>query len=89
MRKEYETKATLVQKDLEMFQKLAAQETASLKQALEKGTGEIASLKSQLEQARSDVKEISSKALESASGRDALAQLSKLMEKEPSSKQGK
>jgi hypothetical protein len=89
VKKEYETKATLAAKDLEMFQKLASQETASLRQALEKATGEITGLKSQLEQARSDVKEISGKALESASGRDALAAMQKLMEKEPSSKPGK
>ena len=50
IKKEYETKATLAQKDLEMFQKLAAQETASLKQAMEKATVEIASLKTQLDQ---------------------------------------
>lgn len=89
VKKEYETKATLVQKDLEMFQKLAAQETASLKQALEKAGGEVNGLKTQLEQARADMKEISAKALESASGRDAMAAMQKLMEKEPSSKQGK
>ncbi|MBV9126424.1 MAG: hypothetical protein JO112_24005 [Planctomycetes bacterium] len=89
VKKEYETKNTLAAKDLETFQKLAAQETASLKQALEKMTAEVSSLKIQLDQARADVKEISSKALESASGRDALAQLSKLMEKEQSSKPGK
>ena len=89
VKKEYETKATLAQKDLEMFQKLAAQETASLKQAMEKATGEVNSLKVQLDQARADVKEISGKALESASGRDAMAAMQKMMEKEPSSKQGK
>jgi len=89
VKKEYETKATLAQKDLEMFQKLAAQETASLKQALEKTNTEVNSLKSQLEQARADVKEISGKALESASGRDAMSAMQKMLEKEPSSKQGK
>jgi hypothetical protein len=89
VKKEYETKATLAQKDLEMFQKLAAQETASLKQALEKANAEVTSLKSQMEQARADVKEISARALESASGRDAMAAMQKMMEKEPSSKQGK
>jgi hypothetical protein len=89
VKKEYETKATLAQKDLEMFQKLAAQETASLKQALDKASAEIASLKAQLDQARADVKEISGKALESASGRDAMAAMQKLIEKEPSAKPGK
>src|SRR5262249_52172588 len=41
VKKEYETKATLANKDLETFQKLAAQETASLKQALEKANAQI------------------------------------------------
>jgi hypothetical protein len=89
VKKEYETKATLAQKDLEMFQKLAAQETASLKQASDKAGAEVSSLKAQLDQARADVKEISGKALESASGRDAMAAMQKMIEKEPSSKQGK
>jgi hypothetical protein len=89
VKKEYETKATLAAKDLEMFQKLAGQETASLKQALEKASAEINSLKAQLDQARADVKEISARALDSASGRDAMAAMQKIIEKEPSSKQGK
>jgi colicin import membrane protein len=89
VKKEYETKATLAAKDLETFQKLAAQETASLKTAVEKATFEITSLKTQLDQARADVKEISSKALESASGRDALSQIQKMMEKETGGKQSK
>jgi DNA repair exonuclease SbcCD ATPase subunit len=89
VKKEYETKATLVQKDLEMFQKLAAQEAGSLKQALEKANAEINSIKAQLDQARADMKEISTKALESASGRDAMSAMQKVMEREPTSKQGK
>jgi hypothetical protein len=89
VKKEYELKATLAAKDLETIQKLATQETAAQKQALEKANAEVASLKAQLDQARADVKEISAKALESASGRDTVAAMQRLMEKEPSSKQGK
>jgi hypothetical protein len=89
VKKEYELKATLAAKDLETFQKLASQETTAQKQSLEKAGAEIASLKAQLDQARADVKEISAKALESASGRDAMSAMQRMMEKEPSSKQGK
>jgi colicin import membrane protein len=89
VKKEYETKATLANKDLETFQKLAAQETASLKQALEKANAQITDIKTQLEQAHRDVKEISAKALESASGRTAMEALQKVLEKEPATKQGK
>jgi hypothetical protein len=89
VKKEYETKMVLNQKDMDTAQKLAAQEVASLKAALEKATGQIADLKGQLEQAHHDVKEISAKALESASGRSAMEALQKVLEKEPAAKQGK
>lgn len=89
VKKEYETKMVLATKDAETAQKLAAQEVASLKQALEKTTAQVADLKTQLEQAHHDVKEISAKALESASGRSAMEALQKVLEKEPSGKQGK
>lgn len=89
VKKEYETKATLAAKDLETFQKLAEAEKTALRQALEKANSEVVSLKTQLDQARADVKEISAKALESASGRDAMAAMQKFMEKDQGTKQGK
>jgi hypothetical protein len=89
VKKEYETKMVLAQKDMETAQKLAAQEVASLKAALEKANAQIADIKAQLEQAHHDVKEISAKALESASGRSAMEALQKVLEKEPPAKQGK
>ena len=89
VKKEYETKMVLTQKDMDVAQKLAAQEVASLKVALEKATAQLGDLKAQLEQAHHDVKEISAKALESASGRSAMEALQKVLEKEPAAKQGK
>jgi chromosome segregation ATPase len=89
VKKEYEHKMVIVTKDTELAQKLAAQEVASLKQALDKATAQLGELKAQLEQAHHDVKEISAKALESASGRSAMEALQKVLEKEPSPKQGK
>jgi hypothetical protein len=89
VKKEYETKLTLGAKDADMAQKLAAQEIASLKQALEKTTAQIADIKGQLDQAHRDVKEISAKALESASGRSAMEALQKVLEKEPPYKPSK
>jgi hypothetical protein len=83
VKKEYETKIVLATKDAEMASKLAAQEGASLRQALEKATTQIADLKTQLDQAHHDVKEISAKALESASGRSAMEALQKVLEKDP------
>jgi hypothetical protein len=83
VKKEYETKIVLATKDAEMASKLAAQESASLRQALEKATAQLADLKTQLDQAHHDVKEISAKALESASGRSAMEALQKVLEKDP------
>ncbi|HWG47919.1 MAG TPA: hypothetical protein VN688_34470 [Gemmataceae bacterium] len=83
VKKEYETKIVLATKDAEMASKLAAQEVASLRQALEKATVQLGDLKTQLDQAHHDVKEISAKALESASGRSAMEALQKVLEKDP------
>jgi hypothetical protein len=89
VKKEYEHKQVVLNKDMELAQKLAAQEVASLKQALDKANAQLGELKAQMEQAHHDVKEISAKALESASGRSAMEALQKVLEKEPSGKQGK
>jgi colicin import membrane protein len=85
VKKEYETKIVLATKDSETAQKLAAQEVASLRAALEKAHAQLAEVKTQLDQAHHDVKEISAKALESASGRSAMEALQKVLEKEPAS----
>jgi colicin import membrane protein len=90
VKKEYETKMLLATKDAETAAKLAEQEVASLRAALEKATGQLGELKEQLDRARDDVKEISSKALESASGRSAMEALQKVLEKDPATyKSGK
>lgn len=83
VKKEYETKIVLATKDAETAQKLAAQEVAALRAALEKAHAQLAELKTQLDQAHHDVKEISAKALESASGRSAMEALQKVLEKDP------
>lgn len=83
VKKEYETKIVLATKDADTAQKLAAQEVASLRAALEKAHAQLAEVKTQLDQAHHDVKEISAKALESASGRSAMEALQKVLEKEP------
>ena len=89
VKKEYETKIVLASKDTETAQKLAVQEIASMKQALDKANVQITDLRTQLEQAHRDVKEISAKALESASGRSAMEALQKVLEKDQNTKPGK
>lgn len=83
VKKEYETKIVLATKDADTAEKLAAQEVASLRAALEKAHAQLAEVKTQLDQAHHDVKEISAKALESASGRSAMEALQKVLEKDP------
>jgi hypothetical protein len=89
LKKEYETKIVLQTKDAETAQKLAAQEIASLNQAILKFQAQVDGLKEQLEQAHHDVKEISAKALDSASGRSAMEALQKVLEKEQTYKPSK
>jgi len=89
VKKEYETKMVLASKDSETNQKLAAQEIAALQATVVKLNGQLEDLKSQLEQARADVKEISQKALESASDRQAMQALQKVMEQSQPTKQQK
>lgn len=89
VKKEYETKATLAAKDAETAAKLATQEAASLKQALDKANAQYLEIKAQLEQAHRDIKEISAKAVDSASGRSALEALQKVLEKETPTKLSK
>jgi colicin import membrane protein len=84
VKKEYETKMVLASKDSETNQKLASQEITALNATVAKLNTQLEDLKAQLEQARADVKEISAKALESASDRQAMQALQKVMEKEPS-----
>jgi hypothetical protein len=86
LKKEYETKIVLANKDAEMSQKLSAQEVASLNQTIVKLQAQITGLQTQLEQAARDVKEISAKALESASGRSAMEALQKVLEKDQPTK---
>jgi hypothetical protein len=82
VKKEYETKMVLASKDSETNQKLAAQEIAALQAQVVKLNAGLEDLKTQLEQARTDVKEVSHKALESASDRQAMQALQKVMEKD-------
>jgi len=85
VKKEYETKMQLANKDSETAQKLADQTVASLQTSLAKQQAQVDDLKTQLEQAHRDVKEISAKALDSASGRATTDALQRIMEKEQGS----
>lgn len=82
VKREYEMKMVLGNKDAEMEKKLADQQIAALQHTIVKQQDQLDDLKAQLEAAHASVKEISGKALDSASGRATTDALQRIMEKE-------
>jgi len=82
VKKEYEMRMTLANKDAEMEKKLAEQNNKQAAESNLKLQQQIDQMKAQLDQAQRDVKEISQKALESASGRATTDALQRILEKE-------
>lgn len=80
VKKEYDTRITLLNKDIETSQKLGAQEIKSLTDTIAKLNVQISDLQKQLHQAHMDVKDISAKALESSAARETVANLQKAFE---------
>lgn len=80
LKKEYETRITLLNKDIETSQKLGAQEIKSLNENIIKLNTQVLDLQKQLSQAHTDVKEISAKALESSAARETVSNLQKAFE---------
>jgi len=82
LRKEYEHKMQITQKDSEMAQKLAESSVASLQQQITKQQSQIESLEQQRDLANQRAADTAAKALESASGRSTTEALQRLMETE-------
>ncbi len=80
LKREYETKLTLLNKDIESNQKLGVQEIKSLTDTIAKLNTQVLDLQKQLSQAHNDVKEISAKALESSAARETVSNLQKAFE---------
>jgi chromosome segregation ATPase len=72
---EWEMKFTLAQKDAETAQRVASMEIASLKETNAKQAQALQALQSELAEAKRQVQTIAEKALESASGARALAEV--------------
>lgn len=72
---EWEVKFTLAQKDAETAQRVASMEIASLKEANAKQAQALQTLQTELAEAKRQVQAIAEKALESASGARALAEV--------------
>lgn len=75
VKSEWEMKFTLAQKDAETAQRVASMEIASLKEANTKQAQALQALQAELVEAKRQVQTIAEKALESASGARALAEV--------------
>ncbi|MDY7228747.1 kinetoplast-associated protein [Hyalangium rubrum] len=75
VKSEWEMKFTLAQKDAETAQRVASMEIASLKEANAKQAHALQLLQTELAEAKRQVQAIAEKALESASGARALAEV--------------
>ena len=75
VKSEWEMKFTLAQKDAETAQRVASMEIASLKEANTKQAQALQALQAELAEAKRQVQTIAEKALESASGARALAEV--------------
>jgi hypothetical protein len=82
LKKEYEHKMVLTQKDAESEKKLAQVELANATQTITKLQAQVDDLKQQISEANHRVTEISTKALDSASGRSTTEALQRMMETE-------
>ncbi len=90
VKKEYEHKHVLLQKDAETDRRLAEAQIQALQQTITKQQAQIDDLRTQLADAHHRVSEISTKAFDSVSGRATSEALQRLMEKEQiSGKSGK
>lgn len=75
LKRDYEHKTQIALKDFEAAHKVANQEIVALRDRLGSCQATIDSLNSALDRARAEVREIAAKAVESASGQQALAAL--------------
>lgn len=80
MKRDHETDKRIMAAEAATSMKLAEAALASEKKTNESLTKQIGELSLQLDQAKKDIKDISSKALESASGRDVIANLQRALE---------
>jgi colicin import membrane protein len=74
----FEQQMTLLKKDGESEKRIAELQIQALKNAGERQAAEIAKLQTQIEEAKKQVQEIAVKAIEGASGAQALSQINKI-----------
>jgi predicted RNase H-like nuclease (RuvC/YqgF family) len=83
MKKDFEMEKKLLEANFNNKIQLAEAQVASEKMKTVELEKQVASLKAQLDMAQKDIKEISTKALESASGRETINSLQKALENQP------
>jgi colicin import membrane protein len=74
----FEQQMTLLKKDGDAEQRIAELQIRSLKDTVDRQTAEIAKLHAQIEEAKKQVQDIAVKAIEGASGAQALSQINKI-----------
>ncbi len=74
----FEQQTTLLKKDSEAEKRIAELQIQSLKDAVDRQTAEITKLHAQIEEAKRQVQDIAVKAIEGASGAQALSQINKI-----------
>jgi colicin import membrane protein len=89
VKKEYETKAQLAQKDAETAEKLASQQIQALQSTIDRLNQQVDGMRQELEQAHQRVSEISARAVDSAAGRSTIEALQRALEKDQGQKSGK
>jgi colicin import membrane protein len=74
----FEQQTTLLRKDSEAEKRIAELQIQSLKETVDRQAAEVAKLHAQLEEAKKQVQDIAVKAIEGASGAQALSQINKI-----------
>jgi hypothetical protein len=89
VKKEYEHEVVMLKKDIESERILNATKVSALDDTINSLQMQISDLQKQLSEARTDAKEVTSAALRSASGRQAMQALQRVVDNQPSTNKSK
>jgi len=89
VKKEYEHEVVMLKKDIESERILNATKVSALDDTINSLQMQISDLQKQLSEARTDAKEVTSAALRSASGRQAMQALQRVVDNQPSTSKSK
>lgn len=89
VKKEYEHEVMMLKKDIESEKVLNSTKVSALDDTINNLQMQISDLQKQLSEARTDAKEVTSAALRSASGRQAMQALQRVVDNQPSTSKSK